>query len=56
MSIHCDTDSLPALDDIDPEGAYFSWKVQITTEKGEEGIRQVFEFAEWDCDHRDPAA
>jgi two-component system chemotaxis sensor kinase CheA len=50
MSIHCDTDSLPALDDIDPEGAYFSWKVQITTEKGEEGIRQVFEFAEWDCD------
>lgn len=50
MSIHCDTDSLPSLDDIDPEGAYFSWKVQIATEKGEEGIHSVFEFAEWDCD------
>ena len=50
MSIHCDMDSLPSLDDIDPEGAYFSWKVQIATEKGEEGIHSVFEFAEWACD------
>jgi two-component system, chemotaxis family, sensor kinase CheA len=50
MSIHCNTDDLPALDEMDPEAAYFSWKIQITAEKGEEGIRQVFEFAEWDCE------
>ena len=50
MSIHCDMDELPSLDDIDPEASYFSWKLQITTDKGEEGIRSVFEFAEWDCD------
>ncbi|GEO83467.1 MULTISPECIES: chemotaxis protein CheA [Alphaproteobacteria] len=50
MSIHCDMDSLPSLENMDPEGAYFSWKIQITAEKGEESIRQVFEFAEWDCD------
>ncbi|PZU84383.1 MAG: chemotaxis protein CheA [Shinella sp.] len=50
MSIHCNMEDLPSLDDMDPEAAYFSWKVQIKTEKGEEGIRQVFEFAEWDCD------
>lgn len=50
MSIHCDMDDLPSLDDIDPEASYFSWKLQITTDKGEEGIRSVFEFAEWDCD------
>ncbi|MBW8445054.1 MAG: chemotaxis protein CheA [Arenimonas sp.] len=50
MSIHCDMDSLPSLEDIDPEASYFSWKLQITTDKGEEGIRSVFEFAEWDCD------
>ena len=50
MSIHCDMDSLPSLDDMDAEEAYFAWKIQITTEKGEEGIRSVFEFAEWDCD------
>ena len=50
MSILCDMDSLPSLDSMDPEAAYFSWKIQISTDKGEEGIRSVFEFAEWDCD------
>ena len=50
MSILCDMDSLPLLDSMDPEAAYFSWKIQITTDKGEEGIRSVFEFAEWDCE------
>jgi Chemotaxis protein histidine kinase and related kinases len=50
MTIHCNMDSLPTLEDIDPEAAYFSWKIQIRTDKGEDAIRQVFEFAEWDCD------
>ncbi len=50
MSIYCDMDDLPALDQMDPEGAYFSWNITIKTDKGEEGIRSVFEFAEWDCD------
>ncbi|MFA7415919.1 MAG: chemotaxis protein CheA [Rhizobium sp.] len=50
MSVHCDMDTLPALDDLDPEEAYFSWKITISTDKGEAGIRSVFEFAEWDCD------
>ncbi len=50
MSINCDMSALPSLDKMDPEAAYFSWTVSITTEKGEEGIRSVFEFAEWDCD------
>jgi two-component system chemotaxis sensor kinase CheA len=50
MSLHCDMSDLPTLDKIEPEGAYFSWKIWIKTEKGEEAIRQVFEFAEWDCD------
>ncbi|MFK3777436.1 chemotaxis protein CheA [Agrobacterium sp. NPDC089420] len=50
MSINCDLSELPALDRLDPEASYFSWTVSITTDKGEEGIRSVFEFAEWDCD------
>ncbi|MDI7863374.1 chemotaxis protein CheA [Rhizobiaceae bacterium n13] len=50
MSIHCDTDALPSLDQIDPEGAYFRWKIAVKTTKGEDAIRSVFEFAEWDCD------
>ena len=50
MSINCDMSALPALENVDPEAAYFHWKISIKTEKGEEGIRTVFEFAEWDCD------
>jgi two-component system chemotaxis sensor kinase CheA len=50
MSIHCNMDSLPPLDQMDPETAYFSWKVSIKTDKGEDAVRSVFEFAEWDCD------
>ena len=50
MSIHCDMDRLPPLADMNPEEAYFSWKISISTDKGEDGVRSVFEFAEWDCD------
>ncbi|MCM2293454.1 chemotaxis protein CheA [Allorhizobium sp. BGMRC 0089] len=50
MSLNCNIDSVPTLDAMDPEDAYFSWKIVIKTEKGEEGVRTVFEFAEWDCD------
>jgi two-component system chemotaxis sensor kinase CheA len=50
MSIHCDIDSLPDLDKMDPEASYFGWTIFVTTEKSEDDIRAVFEFAEWDCD------
>lgn len=50
MNIHCDMDALPTLDRLSPETAYFSWKVSLKTDKGEDAIRTVFEFAEWDCD------
>ncbi|MBY5569186.1 chemotaxis protein CheA [Rhizobium leguminosarum] len=50
MTIYCNTDDLPGLEELDPEGAYFFWNVTIKTDKGEEAIRTVFEFAEWDCE------
>lgn len=50
MSVYCDMDGLPPLDKMNPEEAYFSWKLSVTTDKGEDGVRSVFEFAEWDCD------
>ncbi|NTE85374.1 chemotaxis protein CheA [Agrobacterium rubi] len=50
MSINCDMSNLPALENIEPEAAYFHWKISIKTDKGASGIRTVFEFAEWDCD------
>ncbi len=50
MSINCDMTALPLLENIEPEAAYFQWKISIKTDKGAAGIRTVFEFAEWDCD------
>src|SRR5690606_10299078 len=50
MSVYCDMVALPTLHKMNPEGAYFSWKISVTTDKGEDGVRSVFEFAEWDCD------
>ncbi|MDK4726330.1 chemotaxis protein CheA [Rhizobium phaseoli] len=50
MTIYCNMDELPGLEELDPEGAYFFWNVTIKTDKGEDAIRAVFEFAEWDCD------
>ncbi|MDC9808350.1 chemotaxis protein CheA [Rhizobium binxianense] len=50
MTIYCNTDELPGLEELDPEGAYLFWNVTIKTDKGEDAIRTVFEFAEWDCE------
>ncbi|WP_049733108.1 chemotaxis protein CheA [Rhizobium ecuadorense] len=50
MTIYCNSDALPGLDELDPEGAYFFWNVTLKTDKGEDAIRTVFEFAEWDCE------
>lgn len=50
MSIHCDMEALPTLDRLSPESAYFFWKISLATDRGEDAIRAVFEFAEWDCD------
>ncbi len=56
MSVYCNMDALPGLDELDPEAAYFYWNVTLKTDKGEDAIRTVFEFAEWDCDLQITAA
>lgn len=49
MEVRCNSESLPELDGMDPEDSYLTWSVTLTTESDEDAIRQVFEFAEWDC-------
>ena len=49
LQVRCETDTLPPIDQLDPEGAYFSWLIRVETDKDEEAVRHVFEFAEWDC-------
>jgi two-component system chemotaxis sensor kinase CheA len=49
MEVRCNAEALPELDGMDPEDSYLTWSVTLTTENDEDAIRQVFEFAEWDC-------
>jgi len=49
LQVRCETDELPSLDLLDPEGSYFSWLIRVETDSDEEAIRHVFEFVEWDA-------
>jgi two-component system chemotaxis sensor kinase CheA len=48
LQVRCETDDLPSIDMLDPEGAYFSWLIRVETDQDEEAVRHVFEFVEWD--------
>ena len=47
--IKCQTESMAAFGEMDPETCYLSWKIEITTAAGEEAIRAVFMFIEGEC-------
>jgi two-component system chemotaxis sensor kinase CheA len=41
---------LPVLEELDPEGSYLSWSIELRTVQDENAVRAVFEFVEWDCE------
>lgn len=47
--VRLDTSRLPELSELDPEGAYLTWHIQLTGDCDEAAIRHVFEFVEDDC-------
>ncbi len=51
---HCDilanTDSIPFLNDMDPETCYSTWDIILTTTRDENAIRDVFIFVEDACE------
>jgi two-component system chemotaxis sensor kinase CheA len=49
MEVRCNAEALPDLEGLDPEDSYLTWSITLTSEGDEDAIRQVFEFAEWDC-------
>ncbi|WP_062114582.1 chemotaxis protein CheA [Aureimonas sp. AU40] len=50
-TVRCDISDVPLLDAIDPEGAYLAFEVELDGENATEAkVREIFEFAEWDCD------
>lgn len=50
MQASCDASGIPTLDDIDPNGAYFSWAVKLTSEVDIAAVREVFEFVDGEAD------
>jgi two-component system chemotaxis sensor kinase CheA len=50
VNVACDASELPLLGELDPEGAYLTWTIELETEHDEAAIREVFEFVAWDCD------
>jgi two-component system chemotaxis sensor kinase CheA len=48
--VECDTQHVPPLDVIDPEGAYFAWRVELKTAEDEAAIQELFEFVIDDCE------
>ena len=49
-TIACDTESLPRLEDLDPQGAYLAWRVELSTIRDIAAIEELFEFAVDDCE------
>ena len=52
LAVTVDTDSLPPLAKLDPQECHLAWTLELTGNVGEEPIRQVFEWAEGDCELR----
>jgi two-component system chemotaxis sensor kinase CheA len=49
-SVSLDATGLPDLMNLDPEGAYLAWTVELQTDQPESAIQEVFEFVDSDCD------
>ena len=50
MEATCDASALPDLESIDPNGAYFSWSIRLTSGQVIADVREVFEFVEGEAE------
>jgi two-component system chemotaxis sensor kinase CheA len=46
----CNMSALPLLDELDPDGAYFSWTIELAAQCEEAAVREIFEFVVDACD------
>jgi two-component system chemotaxis sensor kinase CheA len=49
-AVTCNFSGLPLLDELDPEGSYLIWTIELRTLQDEAAVRAVFEFVELDCE------
>jgi two-component system chemotaxis sensor kinase CheA len=50
IEVSIDRSELPGLADLEPEQAYLSWTIVLTTDHSQSAIQEVFEFVDGDCD------
>jgi two-component system chemotaxis sensor kinase CheA len=50
LDVRTDIGALPALAKLDAQSCYLAWDIELSGNTTEEAIRQVFEWADGDCD------
>jgi two-component system, chemotaxis family, sensor kinase CheA len=50
LSTEVSIDKLPPFDKYDTEECYLSWNLVLTTDVGEDQVKEIFEWVEDDCD------
>jgi two-component system, chemotaxis family, sensor kinase CheA len=50
LTVHVDTTALPSFADLEPQSCYLAWQLELAGDVAEDAIKQVFEWAEGDCD------
>ena len=50
LQVEANLDQLPILSDLDPQSCYLAWEMKLSGDVAEDAIKQVFEWAEGDCE------
>jgi two-component system chemotaxis sensor kinase CheA len=50
VTTHAVLDALPSLDELDAQTCYLVWSIELVGPESEQAIRDVFDWAEGDCD------
>jgi two-component system chemotaxis sensor kinase CheA len=50
LTVEAIVDALPSFAELDPQSCYLAWNLELRGNVGEADIRQVFDWAEGDCD------
>lgn len=50
VRVEIDVSKLPELEEIEPDGSYFAWTIELETSSPKSAIEEVFEFVTNDCE------
>ena len=50
LTVNVDVSALPSFAELDAQSCYLAWKLELAGDVAEDAIKQVFEWAEGDCD------